>query len=970
MSKSRDRFLAAGVSALALLVTVQAPSVVEAASAPPQPAESSSKVDGKTPPSQPWAHEASDVPVDPSIRFGTLDNGLRFAIMRNATPPGQASIWLRIDAGSLNEKDDQLGLAHFMEHMAFNGTEDVPENELIHQLERLGLKFGADVNAATGYDQTFYRLDLPRIDGNKLDTGLHILRQQVSAATMDPPAIDAERGVIAGEERLRNSPSAEVGLKQIAILARGTRIPDRKPIGDMEIIRTAPRERFVDFYQAYYRPSRATVIAVGDFSVDEMEARIRRDFADWQPSAPDGPDLGVGRLDPPGQAFHVFTEESLAPSLTMSWVSAPELKPDTIAKRRDDWISYLARSVLQRRLSELSRSDDPPFATATAASDEALRAFRMDSIATTYFPDKWDKALPAAEQAVRQFVRFGVTQAELDREIRSLRTRLDQAVRSAPTRNTVQLAAAIEGAVNERTVVSSPQTDLAIFEQVVEQLDLAKVNAVAAKMFAGDGPVVLLNTTKPVEGGDQALARAFNASRAVEVAAAQPPVAKPWTYTNFGPKGSVVEISPPNALGAVTYRFANGTRLMFRHADFDKNGVSVALLTGIGEQNFASDKIDPRAAGVGNLFSGGLSDMTTDEIARSLNGHVVSGSIATLGQRFMLSGGTRPEDIGLQMQYLAAFMTDAALRSSSFDRVIATAPSGWMLANASPQGVYGLKVRPLLGGGDQRLAVAPPEVTSTWRMEPMRDDIRKMVGSGPIDLVVVGDIDAASVVDAVASTFGALPPRPPANAAPPGANIRTFPAPNAEPAIFTHKGLGEQALGVVAWPTTDVTGGRRLARELSVLRAIVQLRAIDIIREKEALAYSPGIKDDYSADYKGYGTLEVSAATAPDKLPAFYRAVEAIARDLQESPVSDDELMRARHPMVESQRQAMKTNGWWFRQLLGQAYRASTVDDALTEEADMMAVTPARIQELARQYLRMDKAFKASVLPDKAQPAT
>lgn len=956
MRNLRHKRLLASAALVGLLLG--SPGFGQTASPTPTPAAAAAAQ-----PSQRWAHEQSDVPADPSVRFGTLSNGLRYAIKRNATPPGQASLWLRIDAGSLQEQDDQLGLAHFMEHMAFNGTAEIPKNDLIHRLERLGLQFGADLNAGTSFDQTFYRLDMPAVDDGKLDTALHILRQQVSAATMDPAAIDDERGVIAGEERLRNSPAVIVGLKQLAILGAGTRLPNRNPIGDMEIIRTAPRERFVQYYRTWYRPTRATVIAVGDFDVAAMEARIRRQFGDWQPSAPDGAATDYGTLAPHRLEAHVYVEPSLSPQLSMTWLSPPELKPDTMASRRERWIRLLALAVLKRRFDELGRIDNPPFVGAQPSEDDVVRNFHAATISATYLPGKWKEALAAVEQGQRQFAEYGVSQAELDREINSIRTRLEDGVKNAATRNTVALAADINNDVNAREVVTSPETDLAIFESVAKGLSADTVSAAARKIFVGEGPVVTLTSSEPVEGGDAALASAIDASKRVAVARLQPPAAKPWAYASFGAPGKVTSVSAPNALGAVTVAFENGVTLRFKHTEYSGNSIQVGLLTGIGERNFSPDRIDPRAAGIGNLVSGGLGAMTVDEISRALNGHSVGAGLSVLGQRFLMSGSTRPEDLGLQMQYMAAFLTDPAYRSASFAKVIASAPVGWALANSSPGGVFGIKVKPLIAGGDQRLAVAPPEVTNTWQMDPMRDDIKAMLAAGPIEIVIVGDTTLDQAIAATAATFGALPKRPPYNAAAPGAETRSFGTPTAQPLVFTHNGLQNQALGTVTWPTVDVTGPRRPARQLSVLKSVVQLRVLDVIREEEALAYSPGVGEEFSPDYKGYGTLTINAATAPEKLAAFYAAVDRIVKDLQEKPIGEDELRRARQPMLEHLRQSMNTNGFWFTALLGSAYRPSSVDDALTSEADYMSVTPAMIQQLARTYLRPERAFKASVVP-------
>ncbi len=919
---------------------------------------------GATAPSQPWAHEASDIPVDRDIRFGLLPNGLRYAIMHNATPKGKSSLWLRIDAGSLMEKEDQRGLAHFMEHMAFNGTENIPENELIHKLQRLGLQFGADLNAGTTFDQTFYRLDMPKNDEESIDTGLHVLREQVSAALMDPKAIDEERGVVQGEDRLRNSPANIIGLKLFDAMGAGTLLPKRMPIGDMEVIRTAPRERFVEYYQQYYRPSRATVVAVGDFDVDAMEAKIKAQFADWKPRAADGAEPELGQIVPHSLETHAFVEPTLSPSVSINWIRAPENKPDTLANRRDDVVSDLVIAVLNRRLGETSRTDNPPFLSAQGSGQEAYRTMRMASISGTFVKGKWSEALSGIDRAARQLTQYGVSEAELNREINSRRTSYQEAAKAASTRNTVNLAGQMVFAVNNRTVSTSPATDLEIFESAVKGLTAEKASMVAKTIFAGEGPIVSLMSPDPVAGGDLALREAYDASVKLAVAP-QPTVApKSWAYTDFGTPGKVVSTSRPDLLGATTYTFANGVKLSVKHVDFDKNQISVGLLTGIGERNFSPDKIDPRAVALGAVTSGGLGRMTVDEVTRAFNGKRVGAGLSTLGQRFLLSGGTRPEDLQLQMQYMAAIMTDPALRSNEFDKAIASAPIGWTLAHSSPDGVFGVEGNPLISGGDQRVAFAPPEVTNSWKLEPLRDDIRRMIASGPIHIVIAGDMNLDDAVKAVASTFGALPPRPDYNAPAPGSDRRSFGTPNKDPVLFTHNGLKDQSLGSVTWQTSDVIGKNgKLSRQLSVLKSVMQLRANDIIREKEALAYSPRVSEFASPDYAGFGTLQSTAATSPDKLPAFYAAIDGIVTDLQANPIGIDELKRAREPMIEHSRQSLKTNYGWFRLMLGAAYEPGSVDDALKDIEVYEAVTPQLIQQLARQYLAIDKAIRISVVP-------
>lgn len=916
-----------------------------------------------TQPSQPWPQTASDLPADPNVRFGTLPNGMRYAILHNATPPQQASLWLRVDAGSLMEKDDQLGLAHFMEHMAFNGTTHIPKNEVITLLERLGLQFGADLNAATSFDQTFYRLDLPHSDDKTLDTGLFVLREQVSEATMDPEDIVDERGVIAGEERLRNVPSLRVGRKMLDILAKDQKVADRFPIGDLKIINTAPRDRFVDFYNSYYRPSRATVVAVGDFDVDAMEKRIRAKFGDWTPKAPDGPNPDLGKVASHALESHVIVEPGISSSVSLLWPVAPKLLPDTAANRQDKIVRELALAVLDRRFGEMSRSDNPPFVSASSGESDIFRSVHVTTVGAQFVPGKWKRAVETVDQEQRRLVQFGISDDELTREINSRRTRLENEVKSASTRNTPLLASNIVSSVNDREVFTSPQEDLAIFEASVKGLTAAQVNKRIPAIFAGEGPIVAVSPPTPIEGGEQALAAAYSASRqlAVSAPAGQPKL--PWPYTNFGAGGQVVSRQELADLGATVLRFANGVTVTVKPTKFADNQIIVKVLTGQGERNFSPDTFDPRSTLFGNLEPGGLSKMTTDQISRSLNGHNVGMAPSTLSDKFLLSGGTTPDDLQLEMQLLAAYVTDPAFRPGAFLRIQANYPAVYEAALALPAGAFSTYTKTLLAGGDKRTWVLKPEEVAKIDPEAYRSQLKDLLSQGPIHITMVGDLSVDDAIRVVSSTFGALPPRRDLAPQPAGADLRRFPAPTPTPLIFTHKGLAEQGLGYLAWPTTDSVGDLTEGRKIELLAAVLKLRVLDEIRERLAIAYSPSVSSFYSDGYKGYGVLSATAQTAPDKLPAFYDAMDRIVSDLRSKPIGMDELNRARRPMIESASRAQNNNYWWADNLAYVVDRPWYAPQVLTFNSTLESLTPTDVQMLAQKYLRMDKAWKAEVVP-------
>ena len=910
----------------------------------------------------PWAQERSDVPADTAVRYGRLANGMRYALLKNATPPGAASIRLRIAAGSLMEEDNQLGLAHFMEHMAFNGTTNVPENEMLRILERLGLAFGADTNASTGLDQTVYMLELPNTRDETVDPSLHILREMMSAALMAPDAIDAERGVIEGEIRTRDTPGLRVAKAQFALLAPGQRMANRLPGGDLNIIRTAPRDRFVSFYEAYYRPSRATIVIAGDFDVDAMEAKIHQNFGDWAGKGPNGPEPDLGQVAPRQSETKILVEPGTSSSIQINWIKAPDLSPDTIERRTRSIRRNLGLSILNRRLGEIGRQDNPPFIGAGGSYQSLFDSLDLGLLSVSFNPGAWKPALEAAEREQRRFVQFGITDQELQRSITDTRTALQNAVAAAATRSTPALASGLIGSVNNDAVFTAPQTNLDIFNRAVEGLTPAAVQAEAAKVFDGQGPLVLFVSPVPVEGGETAVTEALTASRATAVTARAADAELTWPYTDFGTPGTPSARAEIVDLGLTTVAFPNGVRLNIKPTDFRDDQILINIQTGIGELGLPTNQFSPMALASSVMGPGGLGKLSVDELNRVLSGRTYSVNAGMNTDSFSLSGATKPEDLQLQMQLLAASLTDPGLRAAPLEQLKGFFPQILAQLAATPAGAFQRDSGVLLASGDQREATPTAEQVSAITIEQIREGVRTGRASGPIDITIVGDVTVEAAVAAVASTFGALPARAPAPTPPAGSDQRRFPAPTTEPVKMFHTGPAEQALAYIAWPTTDQIGDRTKSRQLSILSDVLQLRLNEEIREKLSIAYSPSSGASSSDVFKGYGSIYAIAETAPEKVGAFFEAIDGIAANLRDVPISEDELNRARRPAVEQLKKSMADNGYWLGQL-GDAQRdPSSLDQTRNHVATLEAVTAADLQALAREYLQPNRAWRAEVI--------
>lgn len=907
---------------------------------------------------------ASDVPADPAVRRGTLPNGMRYAIMHNQSPPRSASLRLRIDAGSLHERDDQRGVAHFLEHMVFNGTTNVPEGEFVRRLERHGLRFGADTNASTGFNQTIYKLELPVASDAVVDEALFLFREVADEATLAADAIDRERNIILSEERARATPRFRMFTDELAFLFAGQRLNDRMPIGLVETIKSAPRERFVEFYNAYYRPERATLIMVGDFDVDAMEAKIRARFGSWRGEGEAGgePDLGaVARRE---ATARVHVEPGGADRVALSWTRPYDDSADTRAERIRSVREAIAVQVLNRRLARIASSEGtPPFISASLTRATPGRSGEVIQIAASVRPSEWQGAVTAIEQEWRRLIEHGVTEGEVEMAVAGMRTAWDSAVAGAGTRLSNQLSDRLVDAVDSNRVFAAPATGRDIFLAAIDGLTVADVHAAARGLTQGAGEPLLYRSTPGPDtgGGDATLLAAWRASGATPVTAPEARAMVAWPYESFGTPGRVVERREiGDGIGATLVRFANGVRLTIKPTDFTDNQIQVIVSAGEGRAHFPEGTPSPAwAMSRGGFISGGLGKIGFEDMREALTGRNVGARALLLDDAVQLSGNARPEDFATQMQLIAAYLSDPRWDPSAWNRIRSLASARHNEFEATPGGIYERDAAQLLHAGDRRWGMPTQAEMESSSIDDLRALIEKPLAEGPVEVLIIGDVTVDEAIAQTAATFGALPQRRSARkVAPP-----QFPAPTAEPVRLTHSGRADQGLAMITWPTMGSLADLPTSRALSVLTAIYRLRLTDKVREEQGATYSPAVGQATSSSFDTFGFLYGRIEAPPALLDRFLVDAAAIAKDLTQTPVTADELERARKPMLESLRRSRASNNFW-RFTLGGIHEDPRVATAITtQEADLQRITPEILQEVARRFLRPDTAWKLVIAP-------
>lgn len=908
-----------------------------------------------------FAQDFSDLKPDPAVRFGRLPNGMTYAIMRNATPPGTAAIRLRFEAGSLMESDKQLGLAHFLEHMAFNGSKNVPEGEMIKILERHGLQFGPDTNAHTGFGETVYELDLPKTHDEILDTGLMLMRETAGNLLLDQGAIDRERGVILGEERARATPSLRDYVKWSETAYAGQKYPARLPIGSTDIIKNAKRADFEDYYNAFYRPELATLVVVGDINVDAVEAKIKAKFSDWTARG-DKPlrQTAFGDYKAKPQASGVYTETGLPDGISLTWSKPADEAYQSKARSTDDFIDSMRLALLNDRLERQAKLPETAFAAAGVYQAGAEHTAESVQLNITPKPGQAKPALTQAYTTVRQFALYGADQSELDRLLADYEAMFKQAMQGEKTRNNRGLAEGIVEAVGEHEVFTSPSQDFAFFQELKPRLTLGAINEGVPALFASDGPLLWHSGESTGDLDAAALTATYAAIQGAQLAKAEVSAAKPWPYDNFGAAVQPAKREEIKALGAVQLTWPNGVKATIKTTDFkdDEIGVTVRFAGGLAALSPSKNPPVFEASAHG-VQEGGLGKLTSAELKDTLAGKIVGMGFDIGEDATVLSGGTNPSDYATQMQLLMAFATDSAYRADSWERLKSFVPNYYTSLNSTPEGVFQLKANAVLHSGDPRFGIPPQSEFLATTNDQVKALIDTQLKTAPVEITIVGDIPEADAVAEINKTFATLKPRTAVKPAADAGKV-SFPKTNLSQ-VFEHQGRADQNMTFIAWPSADFFTNTGQARGLELLSNVLQLRLIDVVRESKAMTYSPNAGSYASNAFAGYGYLTAQASVKPEDSQAFIDALSEIVADLKAKPISDDELLRARKPSLDRLENDLKTNGYWNRVLPGTARDPRRIDAIQSRRDQLTKITAADIQKLAKTYLDMAKAMKIQV---------
>lgn len=894
-----------------------------------------------------WVQDYTGRKADPAVVFGTLPNGLRYAIMRNSGEADGVAMRLRFGSGSIKESDDQQGLAHFLEHMAFRGSKNVADGEVVRLLERQGLRFGPDTNAATSQDQTVYMFNFPKADKGAVDTGLMLFREIAQRMTLAPELIEAEKGVILSEERVRDVPAYKLAKANFGNALAGTLAVKRWPIGTVETIKAATPQRLRDYYETNYRPDNATLIIVGNIDPSQIEAEIKARFADWKTDRK-STNIQTGIPEPAAKAGE-YVGEGVPDLLTLTWVRPVDRRARTEALDRERVVDAVATTILNIRIAQRAAKPGAPLLGGqTAILPDFLDSASMTQLAIVGAPEKWSDAVAAVVEEQRQALAQPVGNDEIQRAIAGLTSALETAAKGSATRKNAALADSLVRAVNEDLLFTNPQQDLELAKSVFANLTPEAVSASLGRIFSGKGPV-LFRSTQGKAVGAAALEAQLATSYAKPLDTRQAETAVVWPYTDFGAAGTVTAQKSDEALGATVVEFANGSRLLVKRTNTEKDKIIVSVNLGNGRAGAPPEQ--RHALWAAELVpTGGTGKLSFSDIQRwsAAGGKLVLAQMKAGPRAFQLSGVTRPADLASQMQLLAAFARDPGFRQEFSDRLVAIGPMLSGQLDANPGGVFAREVARAFGGGDLRFSEIPDRADVA---RTSLADVKTLVSTAltdAADVTIVGDIDVATAISVMNSTFAAGPARPRAAIAP---VQLAMPKPGTVPIDVRHNGRADQAIYGQFWALPDYRTDPKLSRIAEVAAAILQARMIDTVREKLGLTYSPSAGAEASVSLPGQGYFRVSLETPPSNFDQFAALLAAQLTDLATKPVTTDELERARKPLAEASAKQRSRNDWWATHL-STWWREPAIRNWLLDGPEgLNAVTATDVQAFAAKFI-------------------
>ncbi len=904
------------------------------------------------------------LPTDPRLVQGELPNGMRYIVMRHAVPPDRAAAWLHVSTGSLNETQAQRGIAHFLEHMAFNGSTNFPPGSVVDFFQQMGLTFGRHQNASTRFDRTGFRLEMPDNKPETLGKALLFLSDVAFRLTLSPDEIERERGVILEEKRTRLGAQQRVQEAWIKQLAPGSIFGDRIPIGVEETILGVKQQDFRDYYGKWYVPSNMAVFVVADIDPAVMIEAIKKNFSDGA-RKPVPADLEVG-IRPYTQSRAVVISD---PELTRTRVSVIRVEPlrpaaTTAGGLRAQIVEQLGVIAFNRRMEKKIARNQVACMSAGLSAGNYTNALRLVGANASGEPSKWNAILTDLCTELQRARLHGFEAREIDDAMREVTAPTEAAVKSEPTRSAITIMTGWDESLGTGEPITSAQQDLDLLRRLLPTMDAKEVSSAFAAATDTSAVTILVESptgaNMPTEPAVLAAAKAALASRpAAEVSQAR----AASLMKDLPAPGAFVKSAVHGPSRVVNFELANGVSGHFRDMDYKKDQVTVTITLAGGEllETAANRGIGDAAVRV--LGQPATSTLASTDIQDLLVGKTVRMGGNSQPDAILISVTGTPADLETGMQVAHLILTDAKLEQAAFDHWKTSQLQAIDALKFSPRGVLTKLMATSVFPADE-VRVQPltePQVNALTR-EASEAWFKKLVAQSPIEVTIVGDIRKERADELVARYLGSLPNRPVIS----GdlyTRERTLVRPKgpieASAEVATKTDQAQVIAGFYGSDSWNVADNRLLRAAAQVLTT----RMIKEVREQEQLVYSIRASSSPSMYFPGFGMVMAGAPTKPENAARLGQKLQEMYATFAKGGPTAEEMDTYKKQIANTMDEQMKEPGYWAARLQTLTYHKGSLDEIVGDAAAAQLLTAAQVKACFARYYSDESRWTITIKP-------
>ncbi len=913
------------------------------------------------------------IPVGPQVTKGQLANGLTYYVQRNTKPAMKTELRLVVKAGSAMEDDDQKGLAHLLEHMAFNGSTHFKKHELVSYLQSMGLKFGADLNAYTSFNETVYILPLPSVNPKDIGMGMQVLEDWAHGLTLNTADIDAERAIVIEELRLRKGVQDRMQQKLIPKLLQGSKYAERLPIGNEHDLRTFNPDAVRRFYKDWYRPELMAVVAVGDFDAVAMEALIKKHFEPLKNPASPRP-LPVLDIPVRTQMDTLVLTDSENPSETVQAVYPVVPSPNSVrlVDYRNDTVEALFNGMLGHRLALTVEQAKPPFILGAAQFQKSMPGYKSFSMSAGLNREGLQSAMNTLVQETQRARKYGFTVVELDRAKKNYWRALQSAY--AEKDKTPSHVYAQEYIRNFLVGESIPGIveELRLNKELLPSITVQEMNAFAQKVLPGpEDPALLVYTGSPAAAHvptEQELRQSQTLAFSMPIgeAAADTEQDKPLLAALPKP-GSIVGTQQYLALGTTEYTLSNGIRVLVKPTTFKQDQILLSASRFGGQSRYDLPDMNNARHAVDIASAMGLGTHSPTQLSNLLAGKAVQFGIGMDMYRESVAGSSTIADAPTMFELMHLRFSPMRRDPALFSAYISRAQDATKNARVAPEIIFSDALSKAIWQNHPRTQVAPsPEDFAKISLDRVEAIYNERFGSAKgFDFILVGNIPAEQLQQWLVQYFATLPTKD-IDATYRDLGVRSF---THAMDLEIKKGREPKSLVTMSFGGPTPVSDQEQVR-LQLLLEVLNLRIMEVLREQKTLIYSGGMGG--SLAYAPYEQFSVRAMlpSSPENVPAVVEAMEAEIRAIQEKGPRASDLTKVVTNWRAVQGKQEEDNEYWLGQLQTRRSLGKPLDSMLLWHRLVLNTTALDIQEAAKTYMPLNRYLKAVLSPAEAPSVT